>query len=156
MHDTFSRSRSGWKALTRMPVRQLGSVGIAMLVAAPAVAGSAAIFGADPVLAAGRPMLTASDGTAADGFGTTLAISGSTAVVGAASKNSLTGAVYVFTRTASTWSQQAELTASDGVAGDYFGTSVAISGSTVVVGAYGKNSGAGAAYVFGRSGTAWT
>lgn len=156
MHDTFSRSRSGWKALTRMPVRQLGSVGIAMMIAVPAVAWSAAVFGADPVLAAGRPTLTASNGTAADGFGTTMAISGSTAVVGADAKNSLTGAVYVFTRTGSTWSQQAELTASDGVAGDYFGSAVAISGSTVVVGAYGQNSGAGAAYVFGRLGTTWT
>jgi hypothetical protein len=152
----FSGGRSGWNTLSRVPARRLGSVGLAMMVAVPAVAGSAAIFGADPVLAAGRPTLTASDGTAADGFGTTLAISGSTAVVGAAAKNSLTGAVYVFTRTASTWSQQAELTASDGVAGDYFGYSVAISGSTIVVGAYGQNSGAGAAYVFGRSGTTWT
>ena len=139
-----------------MPVRQLGSVGIAMMIAVPAVAWSAAVFGADPVLAAGRPTLTASNGTAADGFGTTMAISGSTAVVGADAKNSLTGAVYVFTRTGSTWSQQAELTASDGVAGDYFGSAVAISGSTVVVGAYGQNSGAGAAYVFGRLGTTWT
>jgi hypothetical protein len=160
MHDKFLPRRFGWYALKRIPVRRLGSAGIAMMVVAPAVAGSAAMFGANPVLAAAqaavRPTLTASDGAAGDGFANSLAISGSTAVVGASGKNSLTGAAYVFTRTGSTWSQQAELTASDGVAGDYFGYSVAISGSTVVIGAYGKNSGAGAAYVFGRSGTTWT
>src|ERR1017187_1789733 len=160
MHNTFSRGRSGWSALTRVPARRLGSVGIAMMVIVPAVAGSAAIFGANPVLAAGqtavRPPLTASDGVANDGFGNALAMSGSTAVVGASGKNSLTGAAYVFTRTGSTWSQQAELTPSDGVANDFFGYSVAISGSTIVVGADNKNSGAGAAYVFGRSGTTWT
>ncbi len=152
MHDASSRARSGWKALTRIPVRRLGSAGIAIM----AVAGSTAVFGPNPVLAAVRPTLTASDGTSSDGFANALAISGSTAVVGASGKNSLTGAAYVFTRTGSTWSQQAELSASDGVAGDFFGYSVAISGSIVVVGAYGKNSGAGAAYVFGRSGTTWT
>jgi hypothetical protein len=160
MHDKFVPRRFGWYALKRIPVRRLGSAGIAMMVVAPAVAGSAAMFGTNPVLAAGqtavRPTLTASDGAAGDGFANSLAISGSIAVVGASGKNSLTGAAYVFTRTGSTWSQQAELTASDGVAGDYFGYSVATSGSTVVVGAYGKNSGAGAAYVFGRSGTTWT
>src|SRR5690242_12147850 len=49
--------------------------------------------------------------------------------------------------------QQAELTASDAVAGDDVGDSVAIAGSTAVVGAASKNSSTGAAYVFVRSGT---
>jgi hypothetical protein len=53
----------------------------------------------------------------------------------------------VFTRSGTTWSQQAELTAADGAAGDQFG-SVAVSGSTAVVGAPDKNSTTGAAYVF--------
>jgi hypothetical protein len=96
--------------------------------------------------------LTAAD-PAADFFGWSVAISGSTAVVGAYAKNSSTGfgsqgAAYVFTRSGSTWAQRAELTASDGAPGDYFGYSVAIWGSTVVVGAPSKNSGTGAAYVF--------
>ena len=58
-----------------------------------------------------------------------------------------------------TWTQQAELTASDGAADDYFGYSVAVSGGTAVVGAFGHNVGsnpAGAAYVFVQSGTTWT
>jgi hypothetical protein len=100
--------------------------------------------------------LTDGDTGTFDDFGTSVAISGSTAVVGALQKNSFTGAAYVFVRSRAVWSQQAELTATDGVSGDAFGTSVAISGSTVLVGADGHNSNAGAIYVFGRSGTIWT
>ena len=85
-----------------------------------------------------------------------MAISGSTAVVGARGKNSFTGAAYVFARSGTTWSQQAKLTAADAAANDNFGYSVAISGSTAVVGAPVKNSETGAAYVFVRSGTAWS
>src|ERR1700749_913061 len=95
--------------------------------------------------------LTAAD-LAAD-FGWSVAISGSTAVVGAPAKLSSTGfgnqgAVYVFTRSGSAWVQQAELAAADGAPGDQFGYSVAIWGSTVVVGAPFANSNTGAAYVF--------
>ena len=46
------------------------------------------------------------------------------------------GSAYVFTRTGTTWTEQAKLTASDGAAGDRFGISVAIAGDTIVVGAY--------------------
>ena len=62
--------------------------------------------------------LTASDGGSADFFGFSAAISGATAVVGAYGNNTNTGAAYVFTRSGTTWTQQAELTASDGVSGD--------------------------------------
>jgi len=92
--------------------------------------------------------LTASDGAAADAFGFSVALSGSTAVVSAPNKNSQTGAAYVFTRSGTAWSQQATLTASDGAANDFFGYSVALSGSTAVVGAPDKDSFTGAAYVF--------
>jgi nucleoside-specific outer membrane channel protein Tsx len=100
--------------------------------------------------------LTAADGAAGDDFGDSVAIAGSTAVVGAPFHNSDAGAAYVFTQSGSTWSQQAELTAADGAAGDDFGASVAIAGSSAVVGAYGSNSSAGAAYVFVRSGGSWS
>jgi hypothetical protein len=86
------------------------------------------------------------------------------------------GAAYVFVRSGTTWTQQAYLKASNTDARDVFGASVAVSGDTVVVGAagvppYGEASnatgvngdqsdnsapGAGAAYVFVRSGTNWT
>jgi hypothetical protein len=68
-------------------------------------------------------------------------------VVSADPKNE-TGAAYVFAPSGTGWSQQAELTASDGAAGDHFSFSVAISGSTAVIGAPLKNSQTGAAYVF--------
>ena len=100
--------------------------------------------------------LTASDHARGDQFGYSAAISGSTAVVGAYAKNSSTGAAYVFVHSGTGWSQQAKLTAPDGAAGDQFGYSAAISGTTAVVGAPGKNSFTGAAYVFVRSGTAWS
>jgi FG-GAP repeat len=89
-------------------------------------------------------------------FGWSVALDGSTAVVGAPFKNSDTGAAYVFVRSGTAWSQQAKLTASDATSGGQFGFSVALDGSTAVVGAPGKNSKTGAAYVFARSGTAWS
>ena len=84
--------------------------------------------------------LIASDGMADDVFGTSCAISGDTVVIGARSADSDTGAnsgaAYVFVRSGSSWLQQAKLTAGDGAATDIFGSSVAISGDTAVVGAY--------------------
>jgi hypothetical protein len=54
------------------------------------------------------------------------------------------------------WSQQAELTPSDGAAYEDFGYSVALSGDTALIGAPFKNSDTGAVYVLGRSGATWT
>ena len=66
----------------------------------------------------------------------------------------------MFTRSGGVWTQQAQLTAADGAADDYFGCSVALSGDTALVGApdddVGGNADAGAAYVFTRSGGVWT
>jgi hypothetical protein len=100
--------------------------------------------------------LTASDGAPGDEFGISVALSGTTAIVGAYGGKSFTGAAYVFTNSGSTWTQQAKLTASDGAANNDFGFSVALSGSTAVVGAFGNSSGIGAAYMFTRSGTTWS
>ena len=68
------------------------------------------------------------------------------------------GSAYVFTRSGTSWQQQAKLTAPDGAADDRFGRSVALSNNTALIGAMhkddkGKNS--GAAYVFARSGNQW-
>jgi hypothetical protein len=98
----------------------------------------------------------APDGTIGDQFGSTVALDGSTALVGAYGRNGDTGAVYLFTQSGTTWSQSAELTASDAAMGDYFGFSTAVGGGTVVVGAYGKDDSAGAVYLFTQSGTAWS
>ena len=101
--------------------------------------------------------LTAADGVAGDFFGSSVALNGNnTLVVGAPNKNGNQGEAYVFVRSGTTWSQQAALTASDGAAGDFFGVSVAVNRNTAVIGASGKNSGQGAAYVFVQSGTSWS
>ena len=61
------------------------------------------------------------------------------------------GAAYVFTSSGSSWGQQQKLTASNGAAGDDFGGSVALSGTTALVGApykaIGSNTDQGAVYV---------
>ena len=137
----------------------------------------------DPI--AQQAYLKASNTGASDQFGQSVAVSGDTVVVGADGESSAAtgvngnqgdnsasyaGAAYVFVRSGTTWTQQAYLKASNTGADDYFGT-VAVSGDTVVVGAYyeasaatGVNgnqgddsaSAAGAAYVFVRSGTTWS
>ena len=99
--------------------------------------------------------LTASDGVAGDQFGFSVALSGDAAMVGAPFKNTQTGAAYVFVRRGTGWHQQNRLTASGAAGGDWFGFSVALSGSTALVGAPQTNSSRGAAYVFVRRGTAW-
>jgi len=106
--------------------------------------------------------LLASDAQADDYLGFSVAIDGDTIVAGANKEDTggtEAGAAYVFTRSGTTWSQQAKLTASDAAADDYFGSAVNISGDTVVVGASNEDAGgsnAGAAYVFTRSGTSWS
>jgi hypothetical protein len=68
------------------------------------------------------------------------------------------GAAFVYVRSGATWTQQAMLLAPDGASSDNFGWSVAISGDTIVVGAYRDDSplaNAGSAYVFVRNGLAW-
>jgi hypothetical protein len=100
--------------------------------------------------------LIAGNGAPGDWFGRTVALSGNTALVSAWYKNNDTGAAYVFVRHGSRWTQQAELTADDGMTEDYFGSAVALSGSTALVGAAGKNDNTGAAYVFVRNESAWS
>jgi hypothetical protein len=121
--------------------------------------------------------LKASNANAGDWFGWSVALSGDTMVVGAGSEagsvtstvgspNNLAtqaGAAYVYTRSGDgTWTQAAYLKAPNAEAGDWFGGSVALSGDTIMVGAYGEDgsytstlgspnnaaTSAGAAYVF--------
>jgi RHS repeat-associated protein len=108
--------------------------------------------------------LTAGDAAASDAFGRSVAISGDKVVVSAPmddyDSKSNVGSAYVFSRSGSTWSQQKQLKASDGAAGDWFGgmappispAAVSIDGNTVWVGAPGRDdngSGSGSAYAFG-------
>ena len=103
--------------------------------------GSAYVFTRSGTTWTQQAKLTASDGAADDYFGYSVALSGDTALVGAywddVGANYDQGSAYVFTRSGTTWTQQAKLTASDGAAGDHFGHSVALSGDTALVGATG-------------------
>jgi len=117
--------------------------------------------------------LSPSDVSTADYGGAAVDINadGTYAIVGAygveenSNLNDNNGAVYVFTRSGSTWTQQQKLTASDSQAGDQFGIECSISddGDYIVVGALGEDGGSGdptsasgAAYVFYRSGSTWS
>jgi hypothetical protein len=128
--------------------------------------------------------------TEGDFFGVSVSLSGDTLAVGASDESSCAqgvngnqadngctaaGAVYVFTRSGSTWSQQAYLKPSNPNAQDIFGWSVSLSGNTLAVGAPNEQScatgingnqldngcggfvlnGSGAAYIFTRSGNVW-
>ncbi|MAE45816.1 MAG: integrin [Planctomycetes bacterium] len=130
--------------------------------------------------------LKASNTDASDFFGWSVALDGDTVVVGADSESSnatgvngnqldnsadSSGAAYVFVRSDGIWSQQAYLKASNTESNDTFGTSVALDGDTLMVGADGEDSNAtgvngnqldnssnrsGAAYVFVRSDGTWS
>jgi len=130
--------------------------------------------------------LKASNTGAGDSFGFAVSLSGDTLAVGAKfeasaatgvngnqadNTASFAGAVYVFVRSGTTWTQQAYLKASNTGAGDSFGHAVSLSGDTLAVGAPGESSAAvgvngnqannaaasaGAVYVFARAGTTWT
>lgn len=131
--------------------------------------------------------LKASNTGPGDRFGWSVGVSGNTIVVGAWGDDSSAtgvngnqtddplindaGAAYIFVRSGGSWSQQAYLKASNTGSSDNFGNAVAISGETVVVGAFGESSNAttinenqvddsapdnGAAYVFIRQGTSWS
>jgi hypothetical protein len=110
--------------------------------------------------------LTASDKAASDEFGRSVSISGDVIVIGARKADpggvSSAGAAYVFVKPGGGWvnmTQTAKLTASDKAVGDYFGHSVAVDGSLIVVGASNADIGgltnAGAAYVFIKPGGGW-
>ncbi len=101
--------------------------------------------------------LVAGDGAGLDRFGSSVSVSGNTAIIGAKGDDdngSYSGSAYVFVRDSlGSWSQQAKLLASDGADYDAFGCSVSISGDIAVVGAKadGDNgSSSGSAYVFIR------
>ena len=104
----------------------------------------------------------ASDGGANDFFGTSVAISGDYAIVGAPNDDdngSDSGTAYIYQRFGSTWSQVAKLVAPDAAAGDLFAYSVAIRGDYAVIGAPRRDNDSGddtgSMYIFKRSEDTW-
>jgi len=127
-----------------------------------ALAGGAYVFVRTGESWAQQIKLLASDPGTDDNFGCSVAIDGEFAIVGAMSKpigsNLLQGAAYAFQRSGTVWNQQTKLVASDGLEGEQFGTSVAISGQRAIVGAHrGKTNSIlqGSAYLFDRTGGTW-
>lgn len=120
--------------------------------------------------------IKASNTGAGDAFGSTLSLSadGNTLAVAATDEDSVNtnqadnsafsaGAVYVFTRAGAVWSQTAYLKASNAAQSDRFGTTLALSpdGGLLAIGAPQRSAGpllndSGIAYVFARSGSAWS
>jgi hypothetical protein len=149
-------------------------------------AGAAYVFVRNGTTWSQQAYLKASNADPGDVFGDPVAVSGDTIVVGAVLESSSStgvngnqsdngapeaGAAYVFVRNGTTWSQQAYLKASNTGATNRFGSSVSVSGDTVVVGAPWENSSStgvngnqndssasksGASYVFVRGGTTWS
>jgi hypothetical protein len=163
----FSKRGSRWiqtAELAPSPSRAKDGFGTSV-----AVSGSTAIIGAEGVSKAGAAFvfdksplgwnqvaeLKGSDTATGDSFGDSVGISGSTAVVGAFGHGASAGRAYVFTGTGGLWTETAELKGSNTSAGDYFGVSVAVSGSTVVVGAYESAKQAGRAYLFTKKASGW-
>lgn len=144
--------------------------------------GAAYVFLRSGVAWTQQAYLKASNTAASDYFGRSVSISGDTIVIGAPGEDSSAigingnqvdngansaGAAYVFVRSGMVWTQQAYLKASNTNAYDEFGSSVSIAGDWIVIGAPGEDStdasqadnsasGAGAAYLYNKIGTAWT
>ena len=108
--------------------------------------------------------LTANDGAAYDNFGLSVVLKGSTILVGSPNAtigvNAAQGAVYVFIESNGTWSQTQKLIANEGAPNDSFGESLALEGSTALIGAYNATVNGhpfqGAAYIFTESNGSWS
>jgi hypothetical protein len=105
-------------------------------------------------------ILLANDGTMFDSLGSSVALEGATALVGAPGTEidgSQIGAAYVFNESGGTWQQTQRVTASNARAGDSFGSSVALDGAIALIGAdqFASN-GPGKAYLFDNSTGSWT
>ena len=164
----FSRAGTAWEEQAKLVAD--GLAGTDFFGASVALSGDIAIVGARATLSSQgaayvfrrdgatwtrEAKLVAGDGAAGDSFGTSVAADGDTVVVGAPAKDG-TGAVYVFTRSGTTWTQQWKLVSFFGAAGDGFGNAVSLDGDTIAVGASQYNGGQGDAHVFERSGAGWS
>ncbi len=190
--SSVARSADGATLAVSAPHEDSAATGIDgdhTSIAAPK-SGAVFVFARSGTAWSQQAYVKASNTAPGDGFGAGLSLSadGSTMAVGAFAEGSAatgvggdqtsdgaprSGAVYVFTRAGTAWSQQAYLKASNTDANDYFGAVTALSadGSTLAVSAKNESSAAtgvdgdqasnaalysGAAYVFTRAGTAWS
>lgn len=102
---------------------------------------------------------TGATGTAEQGASVALSADGNTALIGGPADSSYMGAVWVFTRSGTSWSAQGgKITSTGNIGNAEFGYSLALSadGNSGVIGGYRDNSNQGAAWMFTRSGATWT
>lgn len=126
--------------------------------------GAAYIFVREGTVWTEEQKLTGANGNAGDRFGSSVAVEGDTAIVGAPLEDEAgddAGSVSVFTRSGTVWSQEQKLTAMDPGAFDHFGLSVSLSANTVLIGTpetatHDSNVGTGFAYVFVREDGGWS
>lgn len=119
--------------------------------------GAVYVFRREPDGRVSQSRLTASDAAQDARFGHALAVHENTILVGAiyhGGHGSRSGAVYVFERDADQWRETTLLTPSPHAANAYFGSAVALSDGTAVIGSQGPA--AGAAYVFVEGASGWT
>ena len=145
----------------KQSLRVAGGIFIVLTIASALVSNAAAAprYRVDPWVQLAE--LTASDEAKYDGFGTSVAISGNTVVVGSYKPNAVS-VLYVFVKPASGWSNMTEtarLTEADGAEEDGFGLCVSISGDTVVAGVVdanvGSNRSQGKALIFVKPAGGW-
>lgn len=127
--------------------------------------GAAYVFTRDATGWIERKQLILAEGMTMEGFGGAVALDGDTLAVGAFGVNVEpppvrvidAGAVFVYTGAGATWSEPVKIMPGDLVDSNRFGTAVALSGDTLLAGAPNIDGYANeAAYVYRRSGTAWT
>lgn len=136
--DAASGAEFGWSVRIGS---HLVAVGAVRGPGASPQSGAAYVFSSDDGVWSQAAKLGADDGQDFDDFGSSVAVSGRTVFVGATNHTPLAtgaseaGAAYVFQPKDGRWQQLAELSASDGIPGGDFGTSVAVSNDTLLVGA---------------------
>ena len=153
-NSTISISKDGTYIIVGAPGEDTGA----------SLAGSAYIFTGSGASWSQQAILRSPASTASDNFGFSVRINadGTYAVVGATGDNGTNvGAAYIFTRSGTSWSQQAKLSASDGAAHDQLGHAVAISGDGMYAALAAKHdddnyTSSGSVYVYVRSGTSWS
>ena len=153
----LSRTATSARVLV-MPGAVSGSVSVANIAAAATATSSFTVNGTPhPYFQQGSKQ-TNSGQNAIQGSYVSVSADGNTAVIGAPGDNGGVGASWIYVRSGTAWSQQAKLVGAGAIGPAKQGTGVGISsdGNTVVVGGPADNSGAGAIWIFTRSGTTWT
>ena len=176
----FVRSGTSWSLEEQLVVSDpeksqlfgsaVGVAGDTVVVGAPLdpengmEAGAAYVFVRSAGVWTEQAKLLASDGAMGDLLGSSVSISGEVVAAGAIAADTAggadAGAVYVFVRTGTDWTEAQKIVAPDGAALDAFGVSVSVSGETLVVGSEGDDTAAGtdtgSAWALDRSPGTWT